>query len=139
MTSAGIYTGGCLCGRIRYRAQGTPTNQSHCHCETCRRASGAAFVSWATFPAAGFAFTAGKPARYDSSDIAFRQFCADCGTQLTFQFHTSPETIDVTLGSVDHPQAIVPLDHIWTKRQIPWIKLADGLPQFAESRDDRDE
>lgn len=138
-TIPGNYAGGCLCGRIRYRAHGVPTNPSHCHCETCRRASGAAFVSWATFLIEGFAFTDGIPARYDSSDRAFRQFCPDCGSQLTFQFHHSPDTIDVTLASLDHPENIVPLDHIWTRRQIPWIKLADGLPRFSASRDDRDE
>lgn len=128
------FTGGCLCGRIRYKATGKPSNETHCHCETCRRASGAAFVSWATFRSADFAFTKGKPARFDSSEIAFRQFCPNCGTQLTFQFHKSPQTIDVTIASLDDPGAITPLDHIWTKRQIPWIKLADGLPRHAESR-----
>jgi hypothetical protein len=128
------FTGGCLCGLIRYRATGKPTNGTHCHCEICRRASGAAFVSWATFRSAAFAFTKGKPARFDSSEIAFRQFCPNCGTQLTFQFHKSPQTIDVTLASLDDPGTITPLDHIWTKRQIAWIKLADGLPQYAESR-----
>ena len=81
----------------------------------------------------------GKPARYDSSHIAFRQFCPDCGSPLTFQFHHSPDTIDVTLASLDHPENIVPLDPIWTKRRISWIKLADGLPRFSASRDDRDE
>lgn len=139
--SAGIeiFAGGCLCGRIRYRAEGAPAKPSHCHCELCRRASGAAFVSWATFPIRRFSFTSGTPARYDSSDIAFRQFCPACGTQLTFQFHVSPESIDITLGSLDNPQSIAPLDHIWTRSQIPWIRLADGLPRFSESRDDRDQ
>ena len=133
------YTGGCLCGRIRYRASGKPSDETHCHCEICRRASGAAFVSWATFKTGDFAFTKGKPARFDSSDIAFRQFCPKCGTQLTFQFHKSPQTIDVTLASLDEPGAITPVDHIWTKRQIPWIKLADGLPRHAESRPSENE
>lgn len=135
----GIFTGGCLCGRIRYRAQGVPTNQTHCHCETCRRASGAAFVSWASFPSSGFTFTKGVPARYDSSEIAFRQFCSACGTQLAFQLHRTPEEIDITLASLDDPERIVPVDHIWTRRQIPWIRLADGLPRFAGNRDDGDE
>ena len=129
-----FFSGGCLCGRIRYRVVGTPATPSHCHCETCRKASGAPFVSWATFPTSSFAFTAGVPARFDSSAIAFRQFCANCGTQLTFQFLRSPDSIDVTLASLDEPAAIRPEDHIWTKRQIAWIKLDDGLPRFAKSR-----
>jgi hypothetical protein len=133
------YSGGCLCGRIRYLATGKPSNETHCHCAICRRASGAAFVPWATFRSADFAFTQGKPARFDSSEIAFRQFCPNCGTQLTFQFHKSPQTIDVTLASLDDPGAITPVDHIWTKRQIPWIKLADGLPRHAESRSSEEE
>ena len=133
------FTGGCLCGAIRYRATGKPTDESNCHCEICRRASGAAFVSWATFRTADFAFIKGKPARFDSSEIAFRQFCPSCGTQLTFQFHKSPQTLDITLASLDDPGAIAPVDHIWTKRQIPWIKLADGLPRYPESRTSEEE
>lgn len=137
--SAGIETweGGCLCGRVRYRARGKPWNASHCHCELCRRASGAAFVSWATFTAEGFAFTQGEPVRYRSSDIATRQFCGHCGTQLTFQFDASPQSIDVTLASLDQPGAVVPADHIWTRRQLPWIQLADGLPRYEQSRPDK--
>ncbi len=79
-------------------------------------------------------FTAGAPARFDSSTFAFRQFCANCGTQLTFQLNASPDAIDITLASLDRPDAIQPLDHIWTKRQIAWVRLDDGLPRFAESR-----
>jgi hypothetical protein len=127
------YAGGCLCGRLRYRVTGKPMTPSHCHCELCRKSSGAPFVSWASFPTQDFSFV-GRPVRFDSSPIAFRQFCGDCGTQLTFQFHASPESIDVTLASMDDPVAIQPADHIWTKRQIEWIKLSDGLPRFAENR-----
>jgi len=133
------YTGGCLCRKIRYCATGTPMTPSHCHCELCRKSSGAPLVSWASFRSRDFSFTQGKPARFDSSPIAFRQFCPDCGTQLTFQFLRSPDSIDVTLGSLDHPQTITPADHIWTKRQIPWIKLADGLPRFETNRPTGDE
>ena len=129
-----VYTGGCLCGRIRYRATGNPMTPSHCHCELCRKSSGAPMVSWASFLTRDFSFVQGIPARFDSSPIALRQFCRDCGTQLTFQFHRSPDSIDVTLGSLDDPGAIRPADHIWTKRQISWIQLSDDLPRFAESR-----
>ena len=49
------------------------------------------------------------------------------------------DSIDVTLGSLDHPDTVTPADQIWTKRQLPWIKLADGLPRFETSRRTGDE
>src|ERR1700704_6638010 len=104
------FTGGCLFGRICSSGICTPITPSHCHCELCRKSSGAPFVSWASFPAEEFSFTQGEPARFDSSPIAFRQFCGNCGTQLTFQFHRSPDSIDVTLGSLDHPETVTPAD-----------------------------
>ena len=41
--------GGCLCGAVRYRAFWPAYGITHCHCQTCRRASGAPFVTWAGF------------------------------------------------------------------------------------------
>jgi hypothetical protein len=49
--------GGCLCGAVRYRAWGNAYGITHCHCQTCRRASGAPFVTWAGFDADKFTFT----------------------------------------------------------------------------------
>ncbi|MBI2313451.1 MAG: GFA family protein [Betaproteobacteria bacterium] len=128
------HEGGCLCGVIRYRAQGQPFNVTHCHCGICRRASGAAFVSWASFRAADFAFLDGTPAYFRSSDRAVRGFCMSCGTPLTFRFDRSPEVIDVTLGSLDQPECVSPQDHIWASRRLPWIRLCDGLPEYPQSR-----
>jgi hypothetical protein len=51
-----IIEGGCLCGAIRYRATGAPYNITYCHCRTCRRASGAAFVSRARFSCSELGF-----------------------------------------------------------------------------------
>ncbi len=38
-------TGSCLCGRVRYEAEGELTAMHHCHCSRCRKHSGAAFVT----------------------------------------------------------------------------------------------
>ncbi len=125
-------TGGCFCGAIRYRASTAPRNVSHCHCGICRRTTGAPFVTWATFPAARFVFTAGTPAELRSTPRAVRQFCAACGTALTFFEPHRPASIDVTVGSMDQPDAIVPAAHIWTSSQLAWLGLADDLPRHPE-------
>src|SRR2546422_765499 len=122
-------TGGCFCGAIRYRAEGAPREVSHCHCGICRRTSGAPFVTWATFPAACFAFTAGTPAELRSTPRAVRHFCAACGTALTFRETARPGSVDVTVGSMDRPDAIVPAAHIWTASQLAWLRLGHDLPR----------
>lgn len=126
------HQGGCFCGTVRYRAEGEPSHVVHCHCTICRRASGAPFVTWATFPAAAFAWTKGAPRVLVSSPPAKRRFCADCGTALTFQHADLGHEIDVTVASFDRPETVEPGGHIWTRSRLPWIALDDGLPQHAE-------
>ena len=33
--------GGCMCGAVRYEADGAPFHATLCHCVDCRRAGGA--------------------------------------------------------------------------------------------------
>jgi hypothetical protein len=122
--------GGCLCGTIRYRAWGKAFGITHCHCRTCRRASGAPFVTWAGFDVDKFVFTQGSPISYSSSGNVVRTFCDRCGSPLTYQRLDLPDLIDVTLGSLDEPEALQPEDHTWTENQLPWIILADDLPRY---------
>jgi ketosteroid isomerase-like protein len=126
-----MFEGGCLCGAVRYRARGRPFDETHCHCTICRRASGAPFVTWATFERSDFEMT-GAPGEVRATDRAVRRFCTRCGTPLTFELDAQPDRIDVTVASLDHPESITPRDHIYASTRLPWVALADGLPVFAE-------
>ncbi len=127
-----MITGGCLCGAIRYRARGTPSFETNCHCATCRRAGAAPFVPWASFDAGDLTFERGAPRRYRSSPDVIRTFCADCGTPLTYQ--RVPEQIDVTICSMDDPAGVPPRDHTWVSHRLPWVVLGDALPRHEEVR-----
>jgi len=126
--------GGCLCGAVRYQASGPAYGITHCHCRTCRRASGAPFVTWAGFDSDKFEFTQGQPASYGSSKNVVRTFCSRCGTALTYQRLDLLDSIDVTSGSMDDPEKIKPEDHTWTESRISWIILADPLPTYPRER-----
>lgn len=126
--------GGCLCGAIRYRALRPAYGITHCHCRTCRRASGAPFVTWAGFDAHKFTIIKGQPAIYKSSPDVVRTFCGACGTALTYQRADLPSSVDVTLGSMDDPQMLEPKDHTWTESRLGWIHLCDGLPEYPRER-----
>jgi hypothetical protein len=122
--------GGCLCGAVRYRISEPALSAGICHCRTCRRASGAQSVAWATIPSGGFAVTRGEPARHASSPGVERRHCAACGTSLTWQ--GEPGTIDVTLASLDDPEALPPGAEIWLSHRLTWEPVAAGLPHREE-------
>jgi len=126
--------GGCFCGAIRYRVESSPRRVTHCHCLHCRRTSGAPFVTWAEFDSAGFEITRGSPRHYESRPLVTREFCGECGTQLTYHHAENPGTIDLTVTSLDNPDEIAPEDHVWCDRMLPWILLADNLPRYNLSR-----
>ncbi len=118
-------TGGCLCGRIRYRLARVSTDVGHCHCRLCQRSSGAAFLTWATLQRREVTVTTGEPTWYRSTPGASRGFCPTCGTQLFFVQGAEPprlppaeavdETadVDITVASLDEPDAFVPTRNIW--------------------------
>ncbi len=134
MTStAGLLTGGCLCGAVRYEARGAPYQRTVCHCSICRRSTGAPMVAWFSVKLADFAFTTGQPTTYRSSAKAQRSCCPRCGTQLTFKLDAVDE-VDVTVGSLDDPEAVPPQDHTFVDNQLSWVKLDDGLPRHAQAR-----
>jgi hypothetical protein len=128
--------GGCLCGAVRYRVSGQPYHLTHCHCTLCRRAAGAPFVTWFSVPSDGFLVTRGEQVRYRSSPVAVRGFCGRCGTQLTFQRDDTPGEVDITVCSLDDPEALTPEDHTYTRSRLRWVVLGDGLPEHPTMRDD---
>jgi hypothetical protein len=127
-------TGRCLCGAVRYRLGprlGAPT---FCHCESCRRASGAHAVAWLTVRVADLRYTAGKPREIESSPGVVRAFCPRCGAALSYRAAHRPGEVDVTVGTLDEPGRAAPVDHIWMADAPPWDRPADGLPQYPGSR-----
>jgi len=129
-----MLSGGCFCGAVRYQAKGTPFHETSCHCEICRRTSGAPMVAWFSIPKTGFRLVAGEPTRFRSTAFGTRSFCPQCGTQLTFENDNSPDEIDVTISSLDDPDQLPPKDHTYVRSRLQWVKLADRLPQYEEIR-----
>jgi hypothetical protein len=131
-----LLTGGCLCGAIRYEAEGDPFHETLCHCETCRRATGAPAVAWLTMPRASFRFTSGTPTTFASSDEGRRRFCPACGTALTFESSDYPDETDLTAASLDHPALAPPRDHTWSTSALEWFWTLHRLPQREKAPPD---
>ena len=126
----GAYTGGCLCGAVRYEATGEPLNQRICHCRLCQRAIGAAFNARLLFRLEDVTLTGPLGCKASSGDVT-RGFCTECGTTI-YSMRESAGAIGLTSGSLDDPARFAPEMHIWTSSCQSWVKLADGLPVFEE-------
>ncbi|ORY16722.1 Mss4-like protein [Clohesyomyces aquaticus] len=103
-------SGGCLCGAIRFTItfpQDTdwpPTGNGICQCTMCRKHSGSLLPQNCKFPTANISPPLkGNPAfkTYNSSSNAYRGFCGDCGSALTFHFVKEPEFTEINLGAFD--------------------------------------
>ena len=124
-------TGGCLCGSIRYRIEGSVPPGAHCHCTMCRRSSGAPVVTWTTVPLHAFRLTQGELAVYRSSHFAERRFCPTCGAQIAFWSSRQPDVIDVSVATFDHPEDHPPDHHVYIGDRLPWLRIDEGLVGYA--------
>ncbi len=124
------HEGGCFCGAVRYRVDGPINSVGHCHCNSCRRSAGAAFVTWFTVERERLAWTAGVPRQYASSPGVTREFCAACGTELAYSNEQAARTIDITIGSLDCAAGHPADRHIWTADKLEWLHLDEHLPAY---------
>lgn len=125
--------GSCLCGTVRYTVTASAGPIVHCHCQTCRKAHGAAFSSVMPVPRAAFQWVAGEQSlkRFESSQGKFRSFCTSCGSHVVAD-RTAQNVILLRLGCLDTPITDRPLQHIWRSDCASWYDPKDQLPEFPE-------
>lgn len=118
-------TGGCQCGRVRYRAVVHDDEAYLCHCRMCQRATGGVSIAFKNIRRADVTWPR-EPDFYASSPFAKRGFCSACGTPLTFQFNEGSENMDLTIGSFDDPGRFVPTHHFGAESMHEtWLDTRD--------------
>lgn len=122
-------TGGCACGRIRYTAQVAPDEAYLCHCRMCQRASGAISLALVNAKLDAVQWER-EPDWYDSSPIAVRPYCRECGTSLGFKFKKGSDKMDLTVASFDDVSRFRPKHHFGAEGiQRAWLNT-EGLPEM---------
>ncbi len=134
MTKENQVQGKCFCGKYRYTITGTPHRVVHCHCGNCRRSVGAAYVTWVVIKRSQYTIN-DKPRVHTATNRSIRSFCEKCGSSLTYSHPNRPEFMDVTAGTVNHPDKLSPDWHILGKRKVEWVKLHDNLPFYENYPD----
>lgn len=130
------WTGGCLCGAVRYRLASAPFDAGWCHCRTCQLNSGSPAMAFASVPVADYVVEQGtdRVGSVRSSDFGHRCFCRDCGTPLYMEDDVAATTRDVSLATLDDPAQVPPDFHIFYASRIAWAPASDELPRYDRSR-----
>ena len=125
------HQGGCHCGAVRYEVNGEPQHVALCHCNDCRKSSGAPMVAWAAFTEDQFKLVEGEPVTFNSSGSAMRSFCPKCGSGLYYRNQEFlPGIVDIQSATLDDPDALPPGAHIQTAERLGWMETAHSLPAF---------
>lgn len=127
------FTGGCLCGAVRYECAAEPAMAGICHCEDCRRSSGAGHsahlaVTEDKVKLTGPTSSYSKPA--DSGNMVTRHFCGTCGAPVFSRNAGMPGMIFFRASSLDDLEVFKPEMHVFAGRAATWDRPRDGVPAF---------
>jgi hypothetical protein len=121
------FEGGCICGAVRFVAIGPPKSVAWCHCQSCRKHSGAPVSVFALYDRAAYMVTKGEIAKFDSTPGRTRRgFCSRCGSTLTCESVQSPHETHFHVGAFDDPAKFQPTRQIFPEEQLPWLHLSEA-------------
>lgn len=132
------YTGGCLCGALRYEAIGAPTLMGHCYCADCRKASGGGFIPFMGFASDAVRFT-GEARQHRVPSFrgteAVRNHCPGCGGLVFGGEIGSGTGYTIYAGSLDDASRFRPTVAIFNRDRPDWAPLPPGLTVFETMPD----
>ena len=124
--------GGCLCGATRFEIRGDSARAARavfCHCESCRRVSGAPVMIWLEVAPPDFSLLAGRLRQIRTSPNVRRGFCPRCNSQISYDARIfGVVDFGVAAGALDRPQAAKPECHVWASKRLPGFDPAPELP-----------
>ena len=129
-------TGACLCGTVKYEIHAESVGAGNCHCRTCQRAAGAAYMPAFFVPYDSLKIT-GKYKEYasisESGNTIHRGFCPNCGTTLFGRNSVTKEFRPVNAATLDDPSIYHPNMDFWVSDAQPWDTMNPDLTKFDKN------
>jgi hypothetical protein len=129
------FSGGCMCGAVRYEATAEPIAFVMCHCRDCQYASGGGPAAVVVLPKSGLQIKRGAVKDFtktgESGKNVTRQFCPECGTPM-FSVPEANPIVVIKAGTLDDPSWLKPSLTIWTKSAQPWALIDAHIPKFEK-------
>ena len=80
-------------------------------------------------------WTRGKPTHFQSSNLARRGFCGDCGTPLTYEYDGS---VELAIGAFDDPTVAAPVIQL-SPDKLLFVDELPRLPMRPDGAEPKDE
>lgn len=129
-----IYTGGCLCGQIRYAFDAEKLEGGSCYCRDCQRATGSPMT---TVTMTDTLRVSGETRTYSIQSAAdrtvTRHFCPNCGSQLFTDAEMVPDARFVKCATLDDPSALNLMANYWLSAAADWAPIDRSLACFKEN------
>jgi hypothetical protein len=127
--------GRCACGEVRYRLSGRPFAVHCCHCRSCQRETGSAFVINGLIETGRVEVLSGAPETVATpSDSGRGQRivrCPACRVALWSHYGgMGAKAAFVRIGTLEDPDACPPQVHIFTCSKQPWVVLPEDAAAF---------
>ena len=124
-------TAECHCGALKVIATGEPERVYLCHCQACRRRTGTAFHTGASYQKDQVRLEGERKIYEREADSGNRirfHFCPNCGSNLYWEGDRNPAVCGVAVGAFDVEAFPAPSDSIWEETMHRWL----GLPPATE-------
>lgn len=114
------HNGGCLCGAVRFQLNARPLGVNACHCNDCKKLTGATNLLMLLAERAAFSHQGNSIQRYRKRADSGNQIdiirCSGCGVRMWHEPLSAPHLVFIAAGTLDDSSWAVPTSHIWAKR-----------------------
>ena len=125
--------GGCQCGAVRYEFVGDPIVGAHCHCDNCKKFTGAGHASNLVVPADGFTVS-GELSNFtykaEAGNDMVRYFCPKYGSPIYGTGSGNPKAVVLRAGGFDDPGAFKARVSLFTPNAAPWDHIDENTASF---------
>ena len=123
-------TGSCQCGHVTYEVLSPPLATYVCYCGECQKLSAGVASTTMAIERNALKVAPESLKQFErkghggTRNIA--HFCPDCGNRIYHENPAEPATIRLKTGTLDNPEIVQPLMHLWTIRKPAWLPLPEG-------------
>jgi len=126
-------SGQCLCGDVKYSAEGDIMMQGNCHCTDCRQSSGSAFATLVFMKEDEISIT-GELKTFDhvvdSGNTLTKHFCPKCGSQMFTGNKARANTLGIRAGTLDDDTEVKPQFNVYAGSKMGCTHLDPSIPAF---------